>query len=232
MTNRSLSSILVKRGLHYNEALAIVAEFEKKEAPYTRILRKNDWEHLMTPLLAQIKTLASSRSKWSSDPLRCPIYDKYLRLLRATRDQIKHAQTLAVMAGQTIPDYAKANDIPQQGMVWHAWVPFELQRKVRLAFEKLALARAHNKQGKRLIPFSTHQQRTASEVRWDKLIAYLLVEVEAHGNNPAHTTYIRLVNTALDACHKRTLTDVAPVKWQHLLSDHDQQLLVKETPTL
>lgn len=225
MTARNIVTILRNSGIPHSESLRIAAEIERKEAPYTRVLRRNDWEFLLAPLIAQIKTLASSRYKWSGDPVRCPTYDKYIRLLRATRDQIKDAQTLAIMAGQDIPTYAKLNGIPQDGMIWSAWVPFDLQRKVRLAFDRMSVALGPSRRGKRLLPFSTHSQRTASEVRWDKLIAYLLVEVEAHGTDPAKAPYIRLVNVALDICHKRALTDIAPVKWHHLLNEGDQRTL-------
>ena len=232
MNNRKLFDVLYHNGLPYAEAQRIAAEVTAKEAPRVRVVRKNDWKWLLAPLIAQIKTLASSRHKWSKDPLRCPIYDKYLRLLRATRDQIKGAQALATLANKTIPQYASEYDIPRDGMVWDAWVPASLQSKVRLAFDRLALARTHDRRGKQLIPFSTHKQRTASNVRWDKLIDYLLVEVEIHGKDDTKAAYMRSINAALDICHKRGLTDVAPVKWQHLLSDTDQQILEKEKPAL
>lgn len=206
--------ILREYGLPPTDAQALAAQLEGADRSRARRLRADDWEYVLDPLTRQIKTLASSQTTWAKVPARHTLYSAYLQLLRKARDKIHEAKDMAKSLGLNIPQYAEYRGMDSDGMQWHNWVPDKVKTRFIQEFEIL---HALHPQGKRLIPFSTHSQRSASDVRWARMETWLSMELLTRQREAHSAPLIDALQMAQKVVYNRSLTDVCPVKWQHLL---------------
>ena len=222
--NTTTFKMLRSAGFSVADANNFVEELNKRTAGTRRTSKISDWEGLINPVVRQIATLASSQCKWGKHPARAEVYAPYLALLRKTRDKIREGQALS--KGKTIPEYVRAyNDtkprdntnahIRLEGLRWDGWVPLNVREAFIKAFDVM-----YTKQegGKRLVPFSTAGERTASDVRWDRLEATLIMEREARKAMVGCEYMLPFIESAIQVLTSRDLTDVAPVHWEHLLT--------------
>ena len=227
MHTQTLARLLREHGVSAPSANAIVAEMSATQSRKVRVTHARDWDLLVAPLQAQIKNLGSSQHRWGKDPLRAPVFGPYLTLLRQTRDRIRAAQALnAVGDDLTIPEYAaarKPTPIPLDGMVWSAWIPQRMKDPFILAFDQLYSTDEGRKAGKRITPFFTAKQATASDMRWNRLTAQLHAEIIARKGIAAQAPLVEAMQEALIVINERDLLDVAPVQWEHLLPKQRQQ---------
>lgn len=222
MTRLTPLQILRKYGLPAPDAQALVAQIEVSERGRARRLRANDWDYVLDPLIRQIKTLGSSQRTWSKIPARYTLYSAYLQLLRKARDKIHEAKDMAKSLEMNIPQYAAHRGMNSDGLQWHNWVPDKVKTRFIQEFE---LLHALHPQGKRLIPFSTHSQRSASDVRWSRLEAYLGTELLLRQREEHSAPLIEALQAAQKVVYNRSLTDVCPVDWRHLLPKEAQAAL-------
>lgn len=236
MNFTDIQKLLRTHGLSHVEASNVAAQIAKREQKRDDVLRTHDWDYVLEPLVAQIKSLASSQKVWGICPVRAKPYAKYLRLLRATRDTIKSYRDTN-LANEPIAEVAAraskvlGYDIPRKGMVWSAWVPEAIQEKVRLTLEQVYSHPDMARKGKRLIPFSTRRQRLASDVRWTKILTTITTELMARVTpgldrfDDPNEPLITALQEAREAVHERSLSAEAPVKWEHLVSENTKKRL-------
>lgn len=221
MKPNDMRQILQEYGLPKHTVSDLMKQVHAAESVRESVKRCHDWAYVLTPLRQQIRSLASSQRKWAADPQRGPVFSAYLTLLRKVRDKIESARTLNT-AGKTIPEIAAEKNLPMRGLRWAAWVPENVKNTFTLEFEKLyALI---DKPGKRLIPFSTAVERTASDVRWDNLLGQCLSDREGRTGPGAgdQAPMLRALDLAIQAIQNRELGQEAPVQWMHLLSAEER----------
>jgi hypothetical protein len=146
-------------------------------------------------------------------------------MLRKTRDRIKEARALN-LEGKNIMDIAREKNLSGEGLRWVDWVPRKVHAAFILAFEQMHVHPDLPRKGKRMIPFTTTVERSASETRWDNLIIYLTTEIAGRAPTQRREKELPVVGQgplvaalreALDIAYARGITDVAPVDWTHLL---------------
>ena len=223
---------LRKEGLPLATAQNLAQTIKRKEDARVLQTSARDWDRLMAPLDRDIHSKASTMFRWREDPIRGPVYGPYLDMLRRVRNIIQQARTLN-KDDKSIPEIAREKSLSGSGMHWSDWVPRKVHGAFLLAFEQMNTHPDRPRIGKRAIPFSTAMERSASDVRWDNLITSMLLEIEARkptarSRGAAITeadsmaVLFNAVEEALDIAYKRGITDVAPVKWEHLLSKERQ----------
>lgn len=231
MNLASTLKLLKQHGMAHSEATDVAKQLAYREARRAAVVRARDWDYLLAPLLADIKTKGSTQSRWKDDPIREKTMTRYLALMRAVRDEIRNTQALN-MTDKTIPEIALERNLSGRGMHWSDWVPRETHAKVMLAFEKMNNHPDRPRVGKRAVPFSTHAERSASDKRWDNLITQMLVEIEGRrgrDDKEARTQapLIDALHDAVDIAYQRDLLAVAPVNWVHLLPKERQDALAQ-----
>lgn len=214
--------ILRDYGLPHNDAQSLATQLEGADRSRARRLRAYDWDYVLDPLTRQIKTLASSQTTWMKVPARYTLYSAYLQLLRKARDKIHEAKDMAKSLELNIPQYAEYRGMDSDGMQWTNWVPDKVKTRFIQEFEIL---HALHPQGKRLIPFSTHSQRSASDVRWGRLETWLGTEILLRQREEFSGPLIDALQAAQKIVYNRSLTDVCPVDWRHLLTKPAQAAL-------
>ena len=221
MTPHDTTKLLRDYGLPMADAKILADKIAAKQTVAQRKARKEDWDGMLAPLRAQIKTLGSSQKKWEGE--RAATYAKYLALLRSTLIKIDNARADAIMKGQYIPQAAKAHGLTRDGLAWADWVPDDVITATRREFD--VLYTRYPVRGKRLIPFSTAMERSTKNERWDKLAVWLSMELIARkpeGNNaPLIDALQQVLERVLS--HDRSLP--SPVKWTHLLPTEYQRRL-------
>ena len=235
MDFRSLVKLLHSRGMTTTEAMITAKEINTREGVRVRKTHAKDWDALLAPLANDIRIKASTMSRWSKDPIRGPVYSAYLDMLRKTRDRIKAARALN-LEGKTIMEVAKERNLSGEGLRWVDWVPRKVHAAFILAFEQMHVHPDLPRKGKRMIPFLTTVERSASETRWDNLIIYLTTELAGRapkqlrpGQAPVigQAPLIAALEEALDIAYAREITDVAPVDWTHLLPIPSREALAR-----
>jgi len=223
-----LQKCLIQHGLGQTAAVSIALDMEKQHSQINAKRNETDWERLLEPLRKTIRGLQSSSGRWLKDTRRQPVYSKYLRLLLVTRTAIELER---VKAGDTpIPTVAASLGLSSRGTTWQDWIRPSVKEKCVSAFSTLydVTLLAGRKEdflvGKRLIPFRDKQAITASDRRWDNMLAKLLTEREGFRNMEEHASYITCINIAIARIHAREDSDTAPVQWQHLLDDEHRAI--------
>ena len=131
-------------------------------------------------------------------------------------------------------EVAKERNLSGEGLRWVDWVPRKVHAAFILAFEQMHVHPDLPRKGKRMIPFLTTVERSASETRWDNLIIYLTTEIAARGatgkrpgDAQGQAPLIAALEEALDIAYAREITDVAPVDWTHLLPIPSREALAR-----
>jgi hypothetical protein len=206
--------IMTDAGIALSVAKEVVSRMEQEEDFNKKKKYDRDFERILAPLDQQIKSLCSSRTQWAKDPVRNEVYSAYLSLCRKVKIKIQGAARIAALKNQSVMEAALENGITEfDGRRWSAWVPYKVRIPFLLAFEKLP-------PGRKVTPFLTSIERSASEKRWDRITTH--IEVLRH-TNPADSEIHRFLNAATTAITSRTSTAVAPVQWSHLLSTADRK---------
>lgn len=221
---KEMRQLLRDSGIPKHAVSDIMRGISLAESARETVKRAYDWDYVLRPLRMQIQSLAASQTKWTLDQQRAPVYAAYLALLRKVRSKIDAARTLNTV-GKSIPEIAAERGLPMRGLRWAAWVPENVKRAFTLEFEKMyALI---DKPGKRIIPFSTTIERTASDTRWDMLLARCISEREGRTGPTAgdQAPMIQALDLAIKAIHNRDINQEAPVQWAHLLPVADREAL-------
>lgn len=206
----ALGKDLIGEGIHVQRRLEITraARVQNKKTHRTRI--KNDWKALLTPLKRHIVCLQSGKKRWSADPLRGPIYAKYLQLLLATRERIQNVNGLN-FGGLSIPAVAaREKGTCGDGLRWQDWIPAEKQRIVQVVFQTLyntLIPAAHKAAGrlslnrygtpnigKRIVPFRDDTPLTTDEIRWglwQAELSAMLHKCEVSTPDPIYESLLR-----------------------------------------
>lgn len=223
MKPKNARDLFQKHGVPKELAYALMRDIEAEERKREPQKRGKDWDYVLAPLRTQIKSLGSSQSLWGSDIVRAPVYAAYLALLRKVRDKIETVRKLNT-EDKTIPEIAAERGLPMRGLRWAAWVPENVKTAFTLEFEKMY--DRIEKPGRRLLPFSTYVERTASDVRWDNLLAYCVSEYEGRkGLGEEYSPLLEALQEATQAIYNRPITQEAPVNWEHLLTAYTKQRL-------
>jgi hypothetical protein len=237
--NARLQRLLRGYGMDANTVDSLVADVSKIGERHTKARKDKDIASLLFPLQAAIRAMQSSKSRWSSDPYRARLYQKYLAVLLAVRQKIQSTWALNVQ-GYTITELARANGVPVGGLDWQDWVPTHIKNAAIVAFDTLynetlpkKAALAGNVQGdrgapvlgKRLIPFRNTQATRKSDKRWDSLLASALSEREGFKHSEEHGPYLEALDAIIERIHMRDRDDVAPVDKFHLLARHQKDAL-------
>jgi hypothetical protein len=215
--------LLVKEGVPFDTAKRVVANLQSAEAARKPTHRIYDWAALLHPLERAIAAVASSAYRWRLDTVREPVYSAYLLTLRRTKQRIKAAAALNLRE-KSIPDVAASQKNPVQldGLIWHAWVPEKVKAALLQAFDDI-----YNKQlattGKRIIPFSTHIERSTTDARWLLLETRVLKLRAQHASDARMHPEVVWLDMALELLRTRRVTDKAVVQWQHLLPKAEQE---------
>lgn len=225
--------LLRENGLSVTEAERLTKQICKQNDVRIKLTAARDWSRLLEPLNADIKNKQSNMARWRKDAQwaeKGPVYEPYLTVLLRTKQTIQKAYTLN-LDNLTIPEIAAKRGLPGDGLHWSNWVP----RKVHAAFMEAfdVLYAKIECRGKRIVPFSASMEQSASDVRWDKLIAWLAKELSARttvtmehtGRYDGDAILIDTLNEALDIAYTRGVDDVAPVNWVHLLPPERQKEL-------
>jgi hypothetical protein len=187
------------------------------------------WVHLLAPLKQQIRAMQSGRGTWKDDIHRAPVYTLYLTSLLAARSRITTAQQLN-FTGQSIKDVAAALGVMHDAHLWAAWVPAQERQQVTLAFEELynvTLPDAgFETGGQRVIPYSTASERRTSDARWARMWSRLCLLVHANEHDPQMDLPCRYIRLALERIKHRSVSDISPINWTHLLTQDARQDLL------
>ena len=232
MTPNTLRKALRKAGLHPQEQLAAMLAIQKTErelAEKTSAEASTDrrWNVLLGPLVKTIRGMQSTRAtRWGNDPLRAPVYDKYLALLLKTRDRIKFTRVAPHKTYKTVREAAQALELDGDGTEWPHWISASTKEKVHAAFDYLydiALPQAGRSERKdrgvfkRLIPFAVAGKSAASDKRWAILLGVLSVRIGQLGGD-TESVYARAVYAAMERVRSHGSDEVAPANWVHLLA--------------
>jgi hypothetical protein len=123
---------------------------------------------------------------------------------------------------KSIPEVAaeQKNPVPLDGLIWHAWVPEKVKAALLQAFDVLykdTLPALGQSSGKRIIPFSTHIERSTTDARWLGLETRILRQLETHEGDAQMNREVEWLEAALDILRSRDITDKAVAQWHHLL---------------
>ena len=219
---------LRENGLCVTESERITKMLNKHENLRLQQTSARNWDRLLAPLSADIKNKSSSMARWRREPnwdIKGPVFETYLALLHKTKERIQQARTLN-QAGDdlTIPELAELRELPNSGMHWSDWVPRKAHATMKELIDKLYTNPDIGKRGKRLVPFKTDLEQTASDKRWDALITFMNKDILAREGNTRTGRYngdaplIDAMHEALDLAYTRDAKREAPVNWTHLLS--------------
>ena len=237
MNPADIKRLLRDHGIAPSESHRIAQALAEESEKHNRSGRAHDWGHLLKPVNAQIKSISSSAHRWRQHSLRAPVYAAYMALLRKVRTKIKTAhRTYPYLS---IADVAAHQDppLPNSGFNWVNWVPVRVQDAFRLEFDRLYSDPSMPSTGKRIVPFSTAVERTASDKRWERLIAQISVELHVRtAVDPRNVEYslaliaeqqplIDALRQAQSVALARQITDLAPVDWRHLLTPMERKQL-------
>lgn len=216
--------MLVDKGLDPASAKAAAQEINRKEDRRARVTHAKNWDRVLAPLLQDIRIKSSTMSRWSKDPIRGPVYSAYLDMLRKVRDDIKSARILN-LHDKTIPEIAAERNLSGDGLRWVDWVPRKVHSAFLLAFDKMHSHPDLPRRGKRMLPFITTMERSASDTRWDRIATSLVTDIAGREGMPEFAPLNALMTKALDAIYARGIADTAPAIWEQLLTKEDRQAL-------
>lgn len=238
MTPNTLRKALRKAGLNAPEQHAALlsiqqAEREAAEKTSAETTHKRRWNALLEPLNTTIRGLQSNRNTtWGNDPLRGPVFAKYLELLIKTRALIWHTR-LHAAADEPLRSVAQRLGLDGNGSNWPDWVSANTKAKVHAAFDYLynvALpasipATRHTRgMGKRSVPFTIAGKSKASDKRWTILLGVVSVRAAQLGPEiDSDSVYAKALRYALDRIRSHKPNEVAPVNWTHLLEPEMQE---------
>lgn len=238
-TKDTLHTLLRRSGMQPSTINAIMAELTDGETQGEIHREGKNWDRMLRPLVEQIRSLQSSQYRWSKDPQRADVYGHYLQALIKTRDRINAARTLCTPLGMTIPEAARRYNLVNNGMRWSDWVPLNVKTAFEVAFDHLYSvtlpdARANPEtgepgraRGKRIVPWRSYYERTASDTRWRNLLVKLITERAGRIVEGPDSPLVQALTQAIEAIKHRTREQEAPVKWEHLLPLEDQHALEK-----
>lgn len=226
MNFKETVKLLHSRGMSLQDSQNTARELTVRGKARMRITHANNWDALLAPLANDIRIKASTMSRWSKDPIRGPVYSAYLSMLRKTRDRIKEARALN-LEDKTIIEVAKERNLSGDGLRWVDWVPRKVHAAFILAFEQMHVHPDLPRMGKRMVPFVTTMERSASDTRWDNMIATLTVEIAGRSVVDGQAPLVNALKEALDVAFARGITDEAPVDWRHLLPQSSREALAR-----
>lgn len=236
-TKAKLTAILRRGGYPPSVINSIIAEVVDGETRAEVYQEGKNWGRVLRPLLSQIKSLQSSQYRWRKDPQRAEVYGHYLTALIKTRDKIESARTLCAPLDMTIPEVARKYNLTNNGMRWADWVPLNVKTAFEVAFDHLysvtipdartdpETGEPGHAKGKRLVPWRSHYERTASGSRWRNLLVRLITERAGRIVEGPDSPLVQAMTKAIEAVKHRTREQEAPVKWEHLLPVEDQRAL-------
>lgn len=224
MQHNDVVKLLVDRGLPLDVAKDTAQEMTRKENSRARIVHARNWDRVLAPLLQDIRIKTSTMARWSKDPIRGPVYSAYLDMLRMARDRIKNERKLNRDI-KTIPELAKEKNLTGDGLRWVDWVPRKVHSAFLLEFDEMHSHPDLPRKGKRMIPFLTTTERSASDIRWERLTTALLTDIAGREGVPEFAPLVAMMRKALDMTYARGIADIAPVTWDQLLTKEDRQAL-------
>lgn len=232
MEKPEVFKLLRQHGLPSLEASKLAATITAESNASIATKRKHDWRYVLLPLIHQIRLLQSSKHRWHSDPPRAKVYGAYLELLITIKKRINQVRALN-LGEKSIPEIAAAHKLPFSGMRWQAWVkPKELAAHTQAFFTLYTDTLDPAKAGRRMIPFSTKEQRSVSDKRWDMLRVKVAAELHARkmeGRDADQQPLLDALMQAQRAIDNRGITDEAPYAgaWERLLDDDTRKALDK-----
>jgi hypothetical protein len=221
--------LLISLGLRKDLAESAVLQMETSDEKNKKTKFDRDFSAILAPLTHQIKSLISTRTRWSQDSLRFPVYSAYVKLLQKTKKVIKDAAASAKMKGQTVSVCAASYGITEfDGRRWYVWIPQRVRNKYIVMFQDLSTSLAERKrthnipQGRIVTPFVCATLRSANERRWEILEAKI---VGLQNTYPQTSDIQPLLRSALTTLRARTVSTPTPMQWAHLLTRPERKSL-------
>lgn len=222
MEKSKIIKALRQHGLPFSEAKTLADSITAQEFTDAAVARKNDWAYVLSPLTRQIRVLQSSKHRWGTDPHRAKVYAAYLEQLITIKKRINQVKALN-LAGESIPEIAAKIQLPFSGMRWQSWVkPKEKAATLQAFITLYEQTLDPTKSGRRLIPFSTREQRVKEDARWDALSIKVAAELHGRqrmGMEEEQKPLLAALRHAQYVINTRDKGDVAPYagKWEQLL---------------
>jgi hypothetical protein len=232
MEKPEVFKLLRQHGLPTLDASKLAATITAETNASIATKRKHDWPYVLLPLTHQIRLLQSSKHRWHTDTHRAKVYGDYLSLLITIKKRINQVKALN-LAGESIPEIAAKFKLPFSGMRWQAWVkPKEMAAHTQAFFTLYTDTLDPAKAGRRMIPFSTREQRSVSDKRWDMLRVKVSADIHARemeGRDEDQQPLLDALKQAQRAIDNRDITDEAPYAgaWERLLDDETRNALDK-----
>ena len=218
--HNKLRRALARTNLTKAQRMEVLREFTT--APDKR--RDYDWQLLVRPLVRTIASLQHGRPRWL--PNRAPVYQAYLDTAVEVRDVIY--AVLHRPDPPTLASFRKPGADPEFGAHWCTWITRGRREATLRAFEALYQAEPDKaRQGARITPFMTRQQRAELVAKWRALLERVtaIVEDPLDPLDPRYTAARQARQVILHHMAYPSPADPPPVQWGHVLNKPAQARL-------